>query len=255
MQKMEFFLVNIKEGITLEFYPCNKTGEKYTVPSEVSTIGAAFLNNQNIKSLVISAKVTIIYEIGGGSNIETIVLPDSVKFIDEYAFCNCKKLKEIKLGNNIKAIGKEAFKNCESLLKIRIPNSVCSIEKDAFEGCDAKIKTSTYLKRQNDGSYVAKITVNKKDFKAEKITIIKSKNSSITLKKNGTKKLQTAVYVNKKLKGTLSTTAILKFRSSNPKVAKVSSKGVVRGIKKGIATITVKLRTVDLSYKIKVKIK
>ena len=76
-------------------------------------------------------------------------------------------------------------------------------------------------------------------YKASRITKIKAKTSKVTIQKGKTTKLQTRVYISKKLK----------------KVVKVSSKGTIKGLKKGKATVTVKLRTTGKTYKVNVKVK
>ena len=91
-------------------------------------------------------------------------------------------------------------------------------------------------------------------YKASRITKIKAKTSKVTIKKGKTTKLQTRVYIQKLKKGYLDP-EILKFTTSNKKVVKVSSKGTIKGLKKGKATVTVKLRTTGKTYKVNVKVK
>lgn len=244
-----------KNKITLVFYPCAKNGKTYTVSSDVDAVQMAFLNNKYLRTLTIKAKVSHLYEIAAGSNIETINLPSSVKFIDEYAFRGCSKLKKIKFGDKVETIGREAFDGCDSLKTITIPNSVYKIHKDGFDGCSAKIKKASYLKKQKDGSYLAKAKIGKKEYTASSITKISPAQKSYTLKKGKVKKLKTTAYVNKKKKGTLSTTAMLSYKSSNKKVLTVSKYGNMKGRKKGKATVTVNLKTKKLSYKVKVTVK
>lgn len=92
-------------------------------------------------------------------------------------------------------------------------------------------------------------------YKASRITKIKAKTSKVTIKKGKTTKLQTRVYISKKLKKVYLDPEILKFTTSNKKVVKVSSKGTIKGLKKGKGTITVKLRTTGKTYKVNVKVK
>lgn len=244
-----------KKNITLEFYPCAKEGEAYTIPSNVDFFQMAFMNNQNLKTLTIKAKVSNIFEFAGGSSIEKIILPNTVKNIDEYAFRNCAKLKSINLGDNVRTIGREAFDGCTSLKKIILPDSVYKVNKYAFDGCKAKIKKASHLKKQKNGSYIAKGKIGKKEYDASNITKIAPAKKKYTVKKGKKVKLNTTAYVNNKKKGTLSTTSLLSFKSSNKKVLTVSKYGNMKGIKKGKATVTVKLKTGDISYKVKVTVK
>lgn len=52
------------------------------------------------------------------TSLETVILPDSVEFIDNGVFFNCSALKSIELPSNITTINKDAFAFCESLTNI-----------------------------------------------------------------------------------------------------------------------------------------
>lgn len=162
----------------------------------------------------------------------------------------------------VRIISVGTFKNCLTLKKITIPESIYTIKKGAFSGCKAKIKKPSYLKKQKNGSYTAiaqvKIPRKGKDkkvsYKASKATKMTTSKKNIKLKKGKKKKIYTRIYIsNKKRQGYLDY-SILKFTSSNKKVAKVSKYGNIKALKKGKATITVKLRTSGKSYKIKVRV-
>jgi len=69
------------------------------------------------------------------TNITSVTIPDSVLYINEKAFYECKKLEEVNFGNGITFIGQSAFSNCTSLKKIILPKKVQKIETAAFYGC------------------------------------------------------------------------------------------------------------------------
>lgn len=72
------------------------------------------------------------------SNIKKIVMPDTVTYIGEGAFCDYDDsvpLEEIVLSKNLKTIGQFAFSRCFELKSIDIPESVTEIENGAFSGC------------------------------------------------------------------------------------------------------------------------
>ena len=102
-----------------------------------------------------------------------------------------------------------------------------------------------------------------------KVTAKKTGKAVITVK-CGSYKTKVAVYVNEKLKlkkssavievkgktsikATTNITGKITYTSSNKKIATVTSKGVVKGIKKGKATITVKCNGVSKKFKVTVK--
>ena len=88
-------------------------------------------------------------------NLASIALPDSIKFIDAWAFSNCKSLtgninlknvtsidvaafsnceniEEITLGQNLNYIGNTAFSSCYGLTEVYIPASVTKLGVRAF---------------------------------------------------------------------------------------------------------------------------
>lgn len=85
-------------------------------------------------------------------------------------------------------------------------------------------------------------------------TTVKAATDTITV--NKTVKVNKTFKIRKALKGKGINVSNATFSSSNTKVATVSSKGIVKGIKSGNATITVKSRsTSSILAKIKVKVK
>lgn len=77
-------------------------------------------------------------------NLETVVLPESLKVIDEAAFYNCEKLSKINLSEGLEYIYYEAFYDT-NLKNVRIPESVIKIENDVFDYCD-NLKKVTFTK-------------------------------------------------------------------------------------------------------------
>ena len=76
------------------------------------------------------------YAFGGHySALKSIVLPDTVREIGDYAFANSPELKEVVLPANLEKIGRGAFSYCERLKKIVLPASLKTIDDEAFYGC------------------------------------------------------------------------------------------------------------------------
>lgn len=71
----------------------------------------------------------------GCSNLQSIVIPDSVKIIGGNAFYNCNDLQSIVIPNSVLVIEEGAFHDCISLQSVVIPDSVMEIRWNAFEGC------------------------------------------------------------------------------------------------------------------------
>lgn len=66
---------------------------------------------------------------------KTVILPDNITSIGEWAFAGCKCMESIYLREGVTSIGGWAFNGCKSLNSITIPNSVTSIDSFAFSGC------------------------------------------------------------------------------------------------------------------------
>ena len=69
------------------------------------------------------------------SKIKSIVLPNSLRTIDNNAFRYCYSLSEIDLPNSVEEIGSEAFYNCNGLKKVTLPEGLKTIRSGAFEYC------------------------------------------------------------------------------------------------------------------------
>ena len=70
-------------------------------------------------------------------HVKSIVLPESLKYMDEGAFGSCTSLTSIVLPNNLREVSRSGFYGCTSLKKITIGEGVTSIREYAFDGCDS----------------------------------------------------------------------------------------------------------------------
>jgi len=71
----------------------------------------------------------------GNSSLKSVILPNSVRKIEEEAFRECEKLKSVELPADLKVISSSCFEGCTSLEKVILPYSVKEIEKAAFKNC------------------------------------------------------------------------------------------------------------------------
>ncbi len=127
-----------KEKTELILYPLMNNSKDYIIPDTVRVVcDAAFENAKYIKSVYIPDSVVEICEYAFyGTNIESVKIPGSVKYIYGNAFEDCTKLEEVLLEDGLEELDAEVFKNCTSLTSIDLPSSVEVIGKSVFYGCN-----------------------------------------------------------------------------------------------------------------------
>ena len=147
-------------GKTLFAYPPKRTGE-YVIPGSVNKIGEnAF----------------------GNTCLTKIVIPDSVKTVEDEAFSYSEELKSITFGKGITkipdmccyydtalteviipegvtSIGRWAFDACTALKTLTIPSTVTEVKDSFYEGTKIIFKNFGFQQRE-DGTFVDGISVN-----------------------------------------------------------------------------------------------
>lgn len=69
------------------------------------------------------------------TGLTSIILPDTVTFINSSAFRGCTGLQELKLSKNLRNIGISAFSGCTGLTQIQFPEHVETIGEGSFIKC------------------------------------------------------------------------------------------------------------------------
>jgi hypothetical protein len=125
--------------------------------STFTSIGDRAFYKCHLTSIIIPDSVTRIgnYAFSGCDDLTSIIIPDSVTRIGNYAFSGCDDLTSIIIPNSVTRIGDYAFNGCGSLTSITIPNSVTSIGDYAFDGCDiTSIIIPNSVTRIGDGAFL-----------------------------------------------------------------------------------------------------
>ena len=117
------------------YYTLNKNNNTATV-----TYGTDYIGNIVIPSIVVSEGISYTVTTIGESafncdELNSIVIPNTVKEIEKMAFYKCPNLTSVVMSNSLTTIGKEAFYGCKNLSEIEIPNSVTDIDDYAFTAC------------------------------------------------------------------------------------------------------------------------
>lgn len=71
------------------------------------------------------------------SNLDYIIIPNSVKNIGDNAFASCKSLTYVSIPDGVTTLGRGVFMHCTNLNNISISNSVLSIGAGAFSSCSS----------------------------------------------------------------------------------------------------------------------
>lgn len=130
-------------GGVLEKY--NGAATEVVVPNSVKFIGrehdysGVFGNCIGITSVVIPDSVQEIgdYAFKGCTRLKSVVIPNSVQKIGNSAFSYCSSLTSIAIPDSVREIGEKAFFECSSLASVMIPNSVQKIGDSAFYRCSS----------------------------------------------------------------------------------------------------------------------
>ena len=93
-----------------------------------------------LKTIVIgnnATKISLKYlgDVMHPENIQSIIIPNSVKEIGKSAFFGCSGLRELKIPNSVTSIGQYAFCRCSALTSFVIPDSVDEILSGTFSDC------------------------------------------------------------------------------------------------------------------------
>ena len=68
-------------------------------------------------------------------NLESVIIPETVKSINDFAFYQCTALREILMTGGVESIGNDAFGQCSSLKELNLPRSLKTICSHAFSSC------------------------------------------------------------------------------------------------------------------------
>lgn len=163
------------------FIDC-KEATKVVIGKGLKAMGETpFMNCQNLATITVSPDNTILttqdnilyskdmtklYLCPSELRTPKIVLPNTVKEIEDYAFLSCIYVKELVLNEGLERIGEEGLYNCSWLEQLTIPASVREIAPRAF-GLLKKCEKITVaegnktFEAKSDGVNEGKLLINK----------------------------------------------------------------------------------------------
>ena len=106
--------------------------------------GTPFRSMSDLESVTIGASVKYIQRDAfyGCTGLTSISLPEGVTSIGAYAFFGCSGLTSISLPDGLTSIGAYAFRDCSALSSISFPDGLTSIGDCAFYDCSGLISIS-----------------------------------------------------------------------------------------------------------------
>ena len=124
LSKVEFASIESLLEIEYDGYGSNPIGRAHCL----------YINGKEVAELIIPNTIKKIndYAFINCKSLTSVVIGDSVKSIGDYAFSNCVNLTSVVIGDSVKSIGKEAFAQCGNLKTVIIPETVTTIGYDAF---------------------------------------------------------------------------------------------------------------------------
>ena len=136
-----------------------------------SSTGSPWYNKSELVSLIkIDDGITNIgdYAFSNLHNVESVIIPNSVKVLGVAAFFNCWKLKTLTISEGIIEIKRGAFEQCYQLEKIYLPKSLMSIGDEVFRGCSSLVSITV----DADNEY----------YSSDEIGVLFDKNKNIIIK-------------------------------------------------------------------------
>ena len=109
----------------------------YSIPDNVVEIGNNVLEDcDNIDSVVIPDSVKKIHSGAfSGSKIRRIKIGNGVTELPAYCFSHCELLEEVDISDSITSIGQSCFADCISIKSIQLSDNVAYLGANSFSGC------------------------------------------------------------------------------------------------------------------------
>ena len=158
----DFIVMGAQNLTTLYYntdYECSSSSVFMNASFRKVVIGGSAIPalHSQVEEVVLPETITALPDraFSGCRSLKTIVIPQSVKSIGAEAFYNCSSLTEINLPANLEYIGNRAFQYCHSLTSITIPERVTEISDHMFDACQnlTEIKMHSGITRIGDSAF------------------------------------------------------------------------------------------------------
>ena len=123
-----FYYTYSEEGVHLEH--CDLKGD-VVIPDEIDGRPVVSIGGNDNWAVISEHYAPFFYN---AADISSVVLPDTLVYIDNCAFADCVNLDDLKIPSSVRYIGDKAFFNCSKLTSIMLPRGLTSIGWYAFTG-------------------------------------------------------------------------------------------------------------------------
>ena len=135
------------DGVTYELRENEKDGKFYSVKSYFDyghkDTAEKIIIKEKVNGLpVLSLDVCMDKEFPNGENysVKEIILPEGLKYIEDYALSNFKGVESITLPSNLVRIDFGGMSGMDSLKSITLPKGLTKVGEKAFDGCKSLSK-------------------------------------------------------------------------------------------------------------------
>lgn len=127
-------VVYTKDLKTLVAYPCGSGRKVYKVLDGTEKLGMGAFMESDIEEIILPESLT---SIGDGcfyfcEKLRQFIMPDSVTKLGFRSLAYCKNLKHLHLSTSLEAIKSQTFNQCDNLKSLDVPGSVKTIDASAI---------------------------------------------------------------------------------------------------------------------------
>ena len=140
LENIDLSTFNIENIQSFAFSQCTSlTSVKF--PSSLRQIyGSAFSETTALQAVTFNDGLDGIGSSAfSGSGLTTVTLPNSLTYLGDYAFSDCKDLASISIGTGITEIPYNCFTGCNALTSVDLPEHVTSIGGGAYSYCNGLV--------------------------------------------------------------------------------------------------------------------
>lgn len=129
--------MEIKNGSVIRVYDTDCAYEEVIIPDRTMIIGESACKDLEFKKVVLPKSIKRIEDFAFyNTGLEEIIIPEGVEYIGQRAFASCSNLKRVILPKSLKHIGSAAFSDCPNIEEITLPEGIEEINYRMFAGCN-----------------------------------------------------------------------------------------------------------------------